>query len=200
MTSADPSPASVVILSCSLKPRSRSHKLALAAQAFLRGREVSVELVDLAEHDLPLCGGTGSLDHPSVKTLTGVIDAAGAILVSSPVYNYDLNAAAKNLMELTGSAWTDKPVGFLCAAGGRTSYMSPVGFANSLMFDFRCLIVPRFVYCTKDDFTEADEPGPAIRGRVEQLATAAVDLARALAWVRANGTADQPPLLAVRNQ
>ena len=187
MTSADPLRSSVVILSCSLNPSSRSHKLALAAHTFLRAGEVSVELVDLAEHDLPLCGGTGSFDHPSVKTLTGIIDAAGAILVSSPVYNYDLNAAAKNVMELTGSSWTEKPVGFLCAAGGTRSYMSPVGFANSLMFDFRCLIVPHFVYCTKDDFSETDEPGLEIRKRVEQVASAAVDLARALAWVRANG-------------
>ena len=184
--STEPSPSSVIILSCSLNPSSRSHKLALAAQACVRAREVSVELVDLAEHDLPLCGGVGSFDHPSVRTLTGMIDSASAILVSSPVYNYDLNAAAKNLMELTGSAWNDKPVGFLCAAGGRSSYMSPIGFANSLMFDFRCLIVPRFVYCTKDDFTEADEPGPKILERVEQLAAAVVDLSRALAWVRAD--------------
>ena len=190
--STEPSPSAVVILSCSLNPRSRSHKLALAAQAFLRAREVSVELVDLAEHELPLCGGVGAFDHPSVRTLTGMIDAAGAMLVSSPVYNYDLNAAAKNLMELTGSAWTNKPVGFLCAAGGQSSYMSPIGFANSLMFDFRCLIVPRFVYCTKDDFTEADEPGPEIRVRVEQLAAAAVDLSRALAWLRDNGAASGP--------
>ncbi len=187
--SADPRPPSVVILSCSLNPTSKSHKLALVARAFLRDRTVPVELVDLAEHDLPLCGGAGSFDHPSVQTLAGIIDAAGAILVSSPVYNYDLNAAAKNLMELTGSSWTDKPVGFLCAAGGKASYMSPIGFANSLMFDFRCLIIPRFVYGTTDDFTEADEPGSEIRERVEQLATAAVDLARALAWVCANGNA-----------
>ena len=151
---------------------------------------MAAELVDLAEHDLPLCGGAGSFDHPSVKTLAGTIAAAGAILVSSPVYNYDLNAAAKNVMELTGSSWADKPVGFLCAAGGKASYMSPVGFANSLMFDFRCLIIPRFVYCTKDDFTEADEPGLELLKRVEQLAAAAVDLSRALAWVRANGGAD----------
>jgi len=82
---------------------------------------LSVELVDLAEHDLPLCGGTGAFEHPSVKTLTGIIDAAGAILVSSPVYNYDLSAATKNLMELTGSAWTDKPVGFAPRAGGRAT-------------------------------------------------------------------------------
>jgi FMN reductase len=185
MAAIEPLPTSVVILSCSLDPNSRSHKLALAADAFLRAREVVVELVDLAEHDLPLCGAPESFDHPSVKTLTGIIDAAGAILVSSPVYNYDLTAAAKNVMELTGKSWVDKPVGFLCAAGGTRSYMSPVGFANSLMLDFRCLIIPRFVYCTKGDFTDAGEPGPEIRERVEQLATAAVDLSRALAWVRA---------------
>ena len=188
MTGTEPLRSSIVILSCSLNPSSRSHKLALAAQAVLRAREVSVELVDLAEYDLPLCGATGSFDHPTVKSLTGIIDAAGAILVSSPVYNYDLTAAAKNAMELTGSSWTAKPVGFLCAAGGQRSYMSPIGFANSLMFDFRCLIVPRFVYCTRDDFTEADEPGSDILERVEELATAAVDLSRALAWVRANGS------------
>ncbi len=186
MNSIGRSASSVVILSCSLNPNSQSHKLALAADGFLRAREVVVELVDLGEHDLPLCGAPESFDHPSVKTLTRIIDAAGAILVSSPVYNYDLTAAAKNVMELTGKSWADKPVGFLCAAGGTRSYMSPVGFATSLMLDFRCLIVPRFVYCTKSDFTEAGEPGPEIRERVEQLATAAVDLSRALAWVRAN--------------
>ena len=187
MISGGPSPTAVVILSCSLNPTSRSHKLALAAECFLRARDVPVQLVDLTDHDLPICGGAGSFDHPSVKALTAIIDEATAILVSSPVYNYDLNAAAKNVMELTGSGWKEKPVGFLCAAGGTASYMSPIGFASSLMFDFRCLIIPRFVYCTKTDFTEAGALGPEIVLRVEQLATAAVDLSRALAWVRASG-------------
>ena len=174
----------VVILSCSLNPTSRSHKLAVAAEAFLRGRDEPVELIDLADHELPMCGGVGSFDHPAVKTLTATIQAAAAILVSAPVYNYDLNAAAKNAMELTGLGWKEKPVGFLCAAGGKASYMSAIGFANSLMFDFRCLIIPRFVYCIRDDFTDAGEPGPEITSRVEALAATAVDLVRALAWVR----------------
>ncbi|MEO2195416.1 MAG: NAD(P)H-dependent oxidoreductase, partial [bacterium] len=136
--------------------------------------------------DLPMCGGVGSFDHPAVKTLTATMQAAGAILISAPVYNYDLNAAAKNAMELTGSGWTEKPVGFLCAAGGTMSYMSAIGFANSLMFDFRCHIIPRFVYCIRDDFTDAGEPGPEITARVEALVSSAVDLMRALAWVREN--------------
>ncbi len=177
---------SVVILSCSLNPQSRSHKLALSAESYLRGRGVGVELIDLGEHELPLCGTQGSFDHPNVQLLTGKIDAADAILVSAPVYNYDLNAVAKNAMELTGSGWKDKPVGFLCAAGGKASYMSPISFANSLMFDFRCLVIPRFVYCTRPDFTDEGQPGPEITERTEQLAAAAVDLARGLAWARAN--------------
>ena len=183
---SSPPPAPVVILSCSLNVHSRSHQLALAADAFLLQRGFPVEVVDLGGLDLPLCGGPGSFDHPDAAALNARIEAAAAILVASPVYNYDLNAAAKNAMELTGSAWRDKPVGFLCAAGGRKSYMAPMGFANSLMFDFRCLIVPRFVYGAKDDFDPDGAPGPELARRVEQLAAAVVDLARGLAWARAN--------------
>ena len=53
--STDPSQSSVVILSCSLNPSSRSHKLAMAAHAFLRAREVSVELLDLARSTTCRC-------------------------------------------------------------------------------------------------------------------------------------------------
>jgi FMN reductase len=38
----------------------------------------------------------------------------------------------------------NKVVGFLCAAGGKSSYMSVMRLANSLMLDFRCLIIPHF--------------------------------------------------------
>ena len=122
-----------------------------------------------------------------MRPLTDRISEAAAVLLASPVYNYDLNAAAKNLIELTGSAWGEKPVGFLCAAGGRSGYMSPIGLANSLMFDFRSLIIPRFVYATKQDFAADGRLSDEIRARVERLARDAVDLAKALAWMRANG-------------
>ena len=56
------------------------------------------------------------------------------------------------MIELTGSAWEDKIVGFLCAAGGMGSYMSVMAYANSLMLDFRCVIIPRFVFATGEGF------------------------------------------------
>ncbi len=176
----------VAIVSCSLNTASRSHRLALAAATAIQAIGAEADVIDLKEWDLPLCDGGGSFNHPSVKPLSAKLAAAAAILVASPVYNYDLNAAAKNLVEMTGAAWKEKPVGFLCAAGGERSYMSPIGFANSLMLDFRSLIIPRFVYCTKADFDADGTLGASLHERVDQLGRAAVDLARGLDWVRSS--------------
>jgi NAD(P)H-dependent FMN reductase len=73
------------------------------------------------------------------------VNSARAVIIATGIYNYDANAAVKNLVELTGDAWENKVVGFLCAAGGMSSYMSIMSLANSLMLDFRSIIVPRFV-------------------------------------------------------
>jgi FMN reductase len=97
-------------------------------------------------------------------------------LLAVPIYNFDCGAAAKNLIELTGRSWEDKTVGFLCAAGGRSSYMSIMSVANSLMLDFRCLIIPRFVYADGSAFEGGAITDPEIRLRVEQLVESAVRL------------------------
>ena len=173
----------VLVVSSSLNPASRSHRLALSAAEALEGIGTPGDLLDLREWDLPVCDGNSCYDHPAIRPLTERVSAAAAILIASPVYNYDLNAAVKNFLELTGSAWEAKAVGFLCAAGGQRSYMAPSGFANSLMFDYRCHIIPRYVYATREDFTAAREPSDELAGRVRQLAQAAVDLASALRWV-----------------
>ena len=89
---------------------------------------------------------------PVQKKLSAAIEGADGILIAAPVYNYDVAAATKNMIELTGSAWEDKIVGFLCAAGGHASYMSVMAYANSLMLDFRCVIIPRFAFATSDAF------------------------------------------------
>ena len=178
-----PAPLTVAVASCSLSSTSRSHNLALAAAAAVRSAGAEPLFVDLREWELPICDGSGSFDHSSVEPLSEAIGRASAILISAPVYNYDLNAAAKNLVEMTGKSWMEKPVGFLCSAGGERSYMSPIGLANSLMLDFRCLIIPRFVYCTEADFDDEGALGASLRERVETLTRTAIDLASALAWV-----------------
>ena len=79
-------------------------------------------------------------------------------------------------------------VGFLCAAGGKSSYMSVMNCANNLMLDFRTIIVPRFVYANGSDFGDDREPtmyvsSDKIQERIKELADTTVKMTQALAGV-----------------
>jgi len=171
---------SFLVISCSLNPNSRSRILARTAHARLLHAGADAEYIDLQDYVLPFCDGDACYDDPAVQDLARRIQDADGILLAAPVYNYDLSAVAKNLLELTGSAWTEKTVGILCAAGGRTSYMAPMAFANSLMLDYRCVVIPRFVYATEAAFRGGEVADEVILERIDEVATALVRFARAL--------------------
>lgn len=148
---AAPAGAQVLIVASSLSEGSRSQQLARIALAKLEAAGVSATLLDLSADPLPPAGSGAAWGDPAVARAQELTTAATHILFAVPVYNYDVNSVAKNFIELTGEdALGGKTIGFLCSAGGQGSYMSVLGFANSLMLDFRCWIVPRFLYVTKD--------------------------------------------------
>ena len=70
--------------------------------------------------------------------------------------------------------------GFLCAAGGMGSYMSVMAYANSLMLDFRCVIIPRFVFATSDAFDGDNISDNKVVKRIEALADELVRFTKAL--------------------
>ena len=136
--------------------------------------------LDLSEMDLPLCDADACYGHPAARKLSAAVKMADGVIIAAPVYNYDVSASAKNMIELTGSAWEDKIVGFLCAAGSMSSYMSVMAYANSLMLDFRCVIIPRFVYATGDVFDDDKLLDAKISGRIEQVAMELIRFTEAL--------------------
>lgn len=161
---------SPLIISASLASCSRSAILARAARSSLEASGHTPTFIDLRETPLPLCDGESAYGEENVGPLGEAVRSADGILIATPIYNYDVNAAIKNVIELTGKAWTGQVVGFLAAAGGQGSYMSLMGVANSLMLDFRCIILPRFVYATGAAF-EADEISDEdVSRRVEEVA------------------------------
>jgi FMN reductase len=169
-----------LVISTSGNPQSNSRRMARIAFAALQKAGAGCEWLDLRDLDLPLCDADTCYGSAGAAKLNQAIKAADGILVASPVYNYDVSATAKNMIELSGKAWEDKVVGFLCAAGGMSSYMSIMAFANSLMLDFRSVIIPRFVYATGQAF-DGDEPkDPQIVARIEQLASELVRFTAAL--------------------
>lgn len=177
----------LLVISCSHHPQSRSSLLAEQAYADLAAAGADGEWLDLAQLRLPFCDGASSYGHNEVILLAEKIAAAQGIILATPIYNYDVNAAAKNLLELTGRNWMGKVIGFLCAAGGQGSYMSIMPFANSLMLDFRCVIVPRFVYATGVDFSEDAIRSPHVRERVRALAQDVLNFSRGLEGLTAPG-------------
>ena len=109
---------SYLVISSSLNPESRSRVLAQDALKALKDTGVETQWLDLADYSLPLCDGHTAYDEPQVQEVKAFVHKAEGILLAVPIYNFDANAAAKNLIELTGSSWSEKVVGFLCAAGG----------------------------------------------------------------------------------
>jgi NAD(P)H-dependent FMN reductase len=169
-----------LVISTSGNPESNSRIMSQIAFAHLQKQKVDCDWIDISTLALPMCDADKCYLNPSAQKLNQAIEAADGILVATPVYNYDVAAAAKNMLELTGSSWEEKVVGFLCAAGGASSYMSVMAFANSLMLDFRSVIIPRFVYATGDAFDSDKLTDKQVIQRIEQAADDLVKFTKAL--------------------
>lgn len=170
----------IIVISTSLNPHSRSRILAESARSELEAQGAEAELLDISKLQLPFCNASSCYAHPDVQHCASRIKSASAILLATSIYNYDVNSAAKNLIELTGRSWQGKVVGFLASAGGQGSYMSLVGLGNSLMLDFRCVIIPRFVFATEKAVADNQIVDPEIARRIRQLAQHAVWMGEAL--------------------
>ncbi len=164
-----------LIISTSLNPNSRTRVMAEQALKEFQKNNKKTELIDLTNIELPFCDGNKCYEDPVVIDLTKTIAHAESLLIVSPIYNYDLNAVAKNLLELTGSGWNEKVVGFICNAGGMGGYMSVMPFANSLMLDYRCKVIPRFVYSTSAAFKDHKLKDDKIKNRIEELVKTLID-------------------------
>ncbi len=170
----------MLVISTSLNPQSRSRVLAREAVRCLRARSGEATLLDIEPIKLPVCDGGGAYAHPAVAGLAEQIRAAEGVLLAFSVYNYDAGASCKNLIELTGKAWTGKVVGLACAAGGASAYMAPLQIANALMVDFRCIVLPRYVYAAGDAVNGEAIVAEEITRRLDELCGELMRVGRAL--------------------
>ena len=138
------------------------------------------EFFDLQSNPLPMCDGDKCYDLPEVIEFRKKVKNAKGIIMAIPIYNYNVSSGAKNIIELGGKMLYDKVFGFICAAGGKSSYMSVMSFANSLMIDYRCFIIPKFVYALKNDFDENKITSPDIKERISELGKDLVRISEAL--------------------
>ena len=138
------------------------------------------EFFDLQDNHLHMCDGDECYDLPEVLAFREKVENADGIIMAIPVYNFNVSSGAKNIVELGGRMLYDKIFGFICAAGAKSSYMSVMSLAYSLMIDFRCYIIPKFVYATKHDFENEKIINNDIEDRIEVLGKELIRVSKAL--------------------
>ena len=167
---------SYLVISTSLREGSRSKVMAKALSDTIS----DVEFFDLQTNPLPMCDGDKCYDLPEVIDFREKVKNARGIIMAIPIYNYNVSSGAKNVIELGGKMLYDKVFGFICAAGGKSSYMSVMSFANSLMIDYRCFIIPKFVYALKSDFDGDEIKSSDIKERISELSNDLIRISNAL--------------------
>lgn len=181
------------VIATSLDPESRSADLAELAARQLREEGHAVTLLDMRRDALPpfdnVQGAGGCYDHPNASLYHRAIAEADGVFLAVPVYNWGIGSGAKALVELTGSsdierglhgAWFDKTVTFLVSGGLDHGYLSHGSFALGLMFDFKCVINPHFVYATSVHWTSPGVPGEWLGERLTRTVERAIDLSARL--------------------
>jgi NAD(P)H-dependent FMN reductase len=82
----------------------------------------SVELVDLAEVNLPLFDEpnhprTRNYVHEHTKVWSSIVERGDAYIFVLPEYNHSFNAALKNALDYLSAEWQYKPVGLVSYGG-----------------------------------------------------------------------------------
>ena len=167
---------SYLVISTSLREGSRSKIMAKALSDTIS----DVTFFDLQTNPLPMCDGDKCYDLPEVIDFREKVKNAKGIIMAIPIYNFNVSSGAKNIIELGGKKLYDKVFGFICAAGGKSSYMSVMSFANSLMIDYRCFIIPKFVYALKSDFDGDEIKSSDIKERISELGKDLIRISEAL--------------------
>lgn len=176
MSNDQPAPR-IGVLNAGLSPTGLTQILTQAAIESVQSHGGAAELLDVqADRVLPY-GEDGS---DGAERVRAGFERAEGVIICFPVYNFNMNATLKAVIEHCGPALAGKVVGIMATAGGRFGYMSVLSVVQSLMFDLRAWIVPRQVYAVTEDFADSQIISEDIRRRVDQLAFDTTDMARRL--------------------
>lgn len=146
-----------VILSCSLNQNSFGFELG----RYIQEHHENFELINISECDFGLCDGFDGIafENPKLLDLQKSLEQAAGVIIIAPIYNFDVSATCKNLMDLLSKPYKDilsgkslyhKTIAFIGTCCFTNSYLSPLNFLANTMLAHEAFIFPKYTVITKD--------------------------------------------------
>lgn len=147
-----------LILSCSLNKNSFGSQIAKhIVQTY-----PSFETVLIKDCDFGLCDGYdgAAFENPKLQALQKKIEACDGVIILAPIYNFDVSASCKNLLDLlskpykdllTGKSLRHKTIAFIGTCAHPTSYLAPMNFLAKIMLAHEAFILPKHIILSPDE-------------------------------------------------
>ncbi len=163
--------------------RASTNRGLLRAAARVLPQDTKLEIAEIG--DLPIYNWDDEQEHgypDSVKRFRDEIEAADALLIATPEYNYSIPGALKNALDWASrggpdSPLNEKPAAIMGAAGRLGSVRAQMHLRTILQHnDLRVVQKPEVMIAVRDAFTDGELTNERYLDQVRRLVAALVDL------------------------
>ena len=147
-----------LILSCSLNKKSFGSQIA----QYIVQKYPSFDSVLIKDCDFGLCDGYdgSAFESQKLQALQKKIEASDGVIILAPIYNFDVSASCKNLLDLlskpykdqlTGKSLRHKTIAFIGTCIHTTSYLAPMNFLAKTMLSHEAFIFPKHLILSPEE-------------------------------------------------
>lgn len=161
----------------------------VALEAAARAYDVETEVLHLAEYDLATADGRKMKAYTgdTAKALEKIVGST-AYLIGTPVYRAAYSGVLKNLLDLVPrgmwqadvAPFENSAVGLIATGATAHHYLAVEKELGPVLAFFGAHLVGSGVYAYGEHFEGSDLVDGAVRGRLETLGKATVELSRAI--------------------
>ena len=144
---------------------------------------ITIEAVNAAEHDIQNCDGRDPSKYEGdTKLIIDKIKDADALIIGTPMYRGSYTGILKNVFDiLPNDALMGKPVGLIATGGSPYHFLALEHELKPLLGFFQAMVIPGYVYVTREHFSHKDLVSEEIIEQLNELAKSIVNFARLLA-------------------
>jgi FMN reductase len=184
------------VLLGSTTPAGRLHRAVEGAIERAVALGTTADLFDLGAHTIGFADGTPAADlDDDTEAAIAAVEAAGALIVATPIYRGSITGSLKNLFDLMPvPALQGKVVGLVAMGASDHHYLGAERHLRDVLAFFGAVAMPVAVYLNGGDF-EDGVPGERAATALDELFAGTAATATALDGVEA---LREPPPLAAR--